>query len=426
MADCFVGIDLGTSGCRAIAIDRTGREIAGARIGLPASRHPTPEASEQDADAWWRAVEAVLPDLMAQRPGRVRAIAVDGTSATLLLCDAHGAPCTPALMYDDRRARRQAERIAAVAPTDSAARGAGSALAKLLYLIDGPAAAGAVYAVHQADWIAGRLRGQLGTSDENNALKLGYDAVARCWPDWIGSLAGASRWLPEVVAVGTPLGAVEAGVAQHLGLPDDTLVVAGTTDSNAAALAAGLRDSGDAVTSLGSTLVLKVLSDAPVYCAEFGVYSHRIAGRWLVGGASNAGGRVLRRYFGDDEVARLSRRIDPRHPLGLDYYPLPAVGERFPYNDPDLAPRLEPRPPDDAHFLQAIFEGLAEIEATGYARLAALGAPVPHRVFSSGGGAVNPAWRAIRARRLDLPVAVATHAEAAYGAALLARDALHG
>ena len=77
MADCFVGIDLGTSGCRAIAIDRTGREIAGARIGLPASRHPTPEASEQDADAWWRAVEAVLPDLMAQRPGRVRAIAVE-------------------------------------------------------------------------------------------------------------------------------------------------------------------------------------------------------------------------------------------------------------------------------------------------------------------------------------------------------------
>jgi hypothetical protein len=72
---------------------------------------------------------------------------------------------------------------------------------------------------------------------------------------------------------------------------------------------------------------------------------------WLVGGASNSGGAVLRQLFSDQQLTDLSAGIDPSVASPLDYYPLPAPGERFPVNDPQLQPRLEPRPADDALFL---------------------------------------------------------------------------
>lgn len=71
-----------------------------------------------------------------------------------------------------------------------------------------------------------------------------------------------------------------------------------------------------------------------------------------MGGASNTGGAVLRRFFSDAQLAELTQRMDASSPTGLDYYPLTAPGERFPVNDPALQPRLEPRPADDAVFLQ--------------------------------------------------------------------------
>ena len=116
----------------------------------------------------------------------------------------------------------------------------------------------------------------------------------------------------------------------------------------------------------------------------------------------------------------LSARIDPSSDSGLDYYPLPSPGERFPINDPALAPRLEPRPADDARFLHGLFEGMARIEQLGYRRLQELGAPFPNRVKTTGGGAVNQTWRKLRERILGVPVEAAAHSEAAYGAALIA------
>ncbi len=419
--DCFLGLDLGTSGCRAVAIDDRGQIRAQARAPLPGSRRAHPDASEQDPADWWQAAVTVLGELAAQRPGRIRALSIDGTSSTLLLCDAAGEPLTPALMYDDRQARRWAGRIAAVAPPNSPALGPGSALAKLLYLLERSAADRAAHALHQADWVAGRLLGRYGLSDENNALKLGYDPASRRWPGWLARLPLARALLPEVRPVGSRLGVVAPRLASRLGLPPDLVLAAGTTDSNAATLAAGADAPGDAVTSLGSTLVLKVRGERPVFAARYGVYSHRIGDQWLIGGASNSGGAVLRQYFSDARLAELSARLHPDRPLGLDYYPLPGPGERFPRCDPDLAPRIAPRPADDADFLQALLEGIAEIEAEGYARLAALGAPHPRRVLTAGGGAVNEAWRQIRERRLGVPVSRAAHTEAAYGAALVAR-----
>ncbi len=418
----YIGIDVGTSGCRAVAIDEHGELQGHAAKSLPAPRRGERGRVEQDPEIWWSSVMAVLRRLLgAVDPRSVRAIAVDGTSASLLLADAGGRPVAPALMYSDARAVEEAARIAAVAPSGTAAQGPGSALAKLLWLQARPEVDRACYALHQADWIAGRLCERFGFSDSNNALKLGYDPVNRIWPEWLERVGVRCRLLPKVVAPGTPVGCIGAALAGRLGLPPETTIVTGTTDSTAAALASGVSRPGDAVTSLGSTLVLKVVSERPLFSSRYGVYSQPLGDVWLVGGASNSGGAVLRRYFSDADLERLSARIDARRRGCLEYYPLPDPGERFPVADPDLQPRLTPRPRDDVRFLQGLLEGIARIERRGYRLLAELGAPFPTSVRSVGGGARNATWHAIRSGFLGVPLLEPEHDEAAYGTALLAR-----
>ena len=232
---------------------------------------------------------------------------------------------------------------------------------------------------------------------------------------------------------GTTLAPISASVALHFKLNPACVVHAGTTDSIAAFIAADVHEPGAAVTSLGSTLVLKVLSTKRIDAAQYGVYSHRYGDLWLAGGASNSGGSVLRQHFSDVQLAELSQRINPDTDSPLDYYPLPRPGERFPINDSTLEPRLTPRPlrlgsgqaVDDAQFLHGILQGLSRIEVAGYAKLADLGANPLKSVASMGGGAKNQVWRMMRERLLGVPVTVTHHAEAAFGAGLLAKGKLN-
>ena len=112
--------------------------------------------------------------------------------------------------------------------------------------------------------------------------------------------------------------------------------------------------------------------------------------------------------------------LDPNAPTGLDYYPLPKPGERFPVNDPNLPPRLEPRPADDRVFFQGILEGIARIEAEAYAKLGELGASPLKSIRTAGGGAANAAWTAIRLKALGVPEQPSLSEHAAVGTARLA------
>jgi D-ribulokinase len=209
-------------------------------------------------------------------------------------------------------------------------------------------------------------------------------------------------------------------VAEQLGLSRDVAMVAGTTDGCAAFLASGAREPGDGATSLGTTLTLKLLSATAVFAPQYGIYSHRIGDQWLAGGASNSGGAVLKQFFSNAEIADLSKRMNANRSTVLEYYPLPKAGERFPINDPTLAPRMTPRPPEDHIFLQGLFEGMAEIEALGYRRLAELGATPLKSIRSAGGGAANGVWSAIRLRKLGVPALASASEHAAMGTARLA------
>ena len=405
-----LGIDLGTSGVRAIVLDGGAVRAAGAARLDPARR--------RDPGALWAAVTEVLSGLDL---AGVEAVAVDGTSGTVLPVQADGTPAGSLSLYNDIADPAYVAAVAASAPPASAAHGATSALARAIGM---QAAPGLARLLHEADWIAGQLCGRFDATDENNALKTGYDPTARAWPGWLARTGLRTALLPEVLTPGARMGRVTRGAARRFGLPGDAIIAAGTTDGCASFLATGADRPGDAVTALGSTLTVKLLSDAPVFAPDYGIYSHRLLGHWLPGGSSNAGGAALAQFFAPSQLAALSERIDPSRPSPCDFYPLSAPGERFPINDPALPSRSTPRPPDDVAFLHGLLEGMAAVEALGYRRLAALGAPTVRRVLTVGGGAANPAWTAIRARVLGVPVLTAGSTEAAHGAALLAARAL--
>jgi sugar (pentulose or hexulose) kinase len=469
----YLGIDFGTSGARAIVID------ANQKIQSE-SQYSFGQLSATDlASSWQTALFDLIDRIPQELKTQMRAIAINGTSSTVLLCDDAGNPVDAPILYNDARGVETVARLKTVAPPNHTVLSATSSLAKLLWWMgrggegerergregerergdaetwgggESEESLGAgcrggfcqpscpptindlikpalhlqkdgegrnYYFLHQADWLGFLLHGQLGMSDYHNALKLGYDVDRLCYPPWLEKLQIPFH-LPKVLAPGTAIAPVTVEMVDRFGLNPNCAVCAGTTDSIAAFLASGAKLPGEAVTSLGSTLVLKLLSHTRVDDARYGIYSHRLGDLWLVGGASNTGGAVLRQFFTDEELASLSSQIDPQQESQLDYYPLLRAGDRFPINDPDLPPRLEPRPTNRVEFLHGLLESIGRIEARGYQLLQQLGAAPLTRVYTAGGGAKNLAWTKIRRRHLQVAIAPPVHAAAAYGTALLA------
>ena len=424
----FLGIDIGTSGIRASCINSDEQELLSHHISF-AAQHAVQGKNEQDPTNWLSLLDALLIEVSKQltqlrREFQITAIAIDGTSSTLIACKKDGTALSPALMYNDQQSQQQAQHIRRFAPDDSAVHGASSSLAKALLLLD--RYPDTELFCHQADWLSASLTGVFGISDENNCLKLGYDSIEKQWPDWLQdndeNILLPEKLLPQVVTAGSKIAQVKAEAIKKYQLAENCIVVAGTTDSIAGVLATGAKNTGDAVTSLGSTLVIKLFSDKPVFNPEFGIYSHRLKDHWLVGGASNTGGAVLLQHFTQTQMVQMTPQLKPEITTGLDYYPLPDTGERFPINDSNKQSRIQPRPESDSVFFQALLEGISNIEAEAYKKLETLGAPVPKRIFSTGGGSKNPAWKKIRERTMDIPLQTAEHDEACYGSALLAKQ----
>ncbi|MEM1311784.1 MAG: FGGY-family carbohydrate kinase [Cyanobacteria bacterium P01_H01_bin.153] len=415
------GLDFGTSGARLVVIDEAQQTVATTHVTYG------DRADKSDwASCWLRTLWQVLAALPAAVRSQLGAIAINGTSATVTLCDSRGHLVTPPLLYNDDRGQAHRHALAHIAPAASPVLSATSSLVKLLWwreTLPPEQQESARYLLHQADWLASQLHGQLGLSDYHNALKLGYDVGKLAYPEWLLALVETLEvepWLPRVQAPGSAFGQISEAASNRYDLPRDCIVIAGTTDSIAAFLASGARSPGNAVTSLGSTLVIKLLSTTRVDDSRYGIYSHRLGDLWLVGGASNTGGAVLRQFFTDAELRNLSAQIPRDRASSLNYYPLPCPGERFPISDPTLAPRLTPRPENPADFLHGLLEGMARIEAQGYERLGALGATAPTQIMTAGGGAQNAIWTAIRERWLPAPVTTAASTEAAFGTASLA------
>ncbi|GAB5511421.1 MAG: FGGY-family carbohydrate kinase [Hyphomicrobiales bacterium] len=426
MDTLYLGIDVGTSGVRTAVVDAAGKVVASAR-----AKHPEPasklDPGQADANDWWHAVAACLDrqiDTLREQgisAAQINAASVDGTSGTMVLVNEAIQPVTPGLMYSSSGFDEEAATIAQIAPEGSITRGSNSALARLLRLQSYDKAREAKWLCHQADFILANLAGHAGFSDDNNALKTGFDPATGHWPEWFNKARVRTSLLPEVKHVGVPIGRISAAMGARFGFSPNMHLLSGTTDSIAAFLATGANRVGDAVTSLGTTLAIKLLCDVRIDDPAQGVYSHRLGDQWLVGGASNTGGGVLAHHFSPEQMTKLSATIDPDLTTGLDYYPLLKPGERFPINDPNFPARLTPRPNDDALFLHGMLESIARIEKQGYDALNRLGGPPIGRLFTAGGGAQNPAWTAIRKRIVCPQMEDAANSEASVGTAFLCR-----
>lgn len=408
----YLGIDFGTSGARAVVINSPG-------IIQSETQYPFVETSNK-ATQWQQALFTLIQQIPPEIRREIQAIAINGTSSTVMLCDSTGTPIAEPIMYNDGRGIEVIETIKTIAPPNHTVISTTSSLAKLLWLIKHSNLDNQnYYFLHQADWLAFLLHGKLGISDYHNALKLGYDVENLSYPTWLQNLT-TSIHLPEILTPGTPISEVLPDIAHKLKLNKNCLICAGTTDSIAAFLASGAKSPGEAVTSLGSTLVLKLLSHTRIDNSHYGIYSHRLGDLWLVGGASNTGGAVLKHFFNDAQLESISSQIDSNKESPLDYYPLLKPGDRFPINDPYLPAKLLPKPADPVEFLHGLLESMARIEARGYHLLQQLGATPITCVYTAGGGAKNPTWKNIRERHLQIPILTPIHTAAAYGTARLA------
>nr|KJB79081.1 hypothetical protein B456_013G033100 [Gossypium raimondii]KJB79083.1 hypothetical protein B456_013G033100 [Gossypium raimondii] len=455
----YLGMDFGTSGARYALIDKQGTIHAEGKREYP---NYMKEDSLDWALSWKTTLFSLLEDVPVHLRPLVASISLDGTSATTLIIDSKtGEPLARPYLYNES-CPDALPLVKSIAPINHTVCSGSSTLCKLVsWWNNDDSDKKSTMLLHQADWLLWLLHGQLGVSDYNNALKVGYDPEADSYPDWLLSQPYA-QLLPMVKAPGTSIGHLKGDIRTQFGFSEDCIVCTGTTDSIAAFLAARATKPGKAVciffsdlhfslcfirkweaslfvvvilifirlchmgfiiakvTSLGSTLAIKLLSTTRIEDARYGVYSHRLDDKWLVGGASNTGGAVLKENFSDEQLEKLSEHINPMEASPLDYYPLKSVGERFPVANPKMEPRLHPRPESDVEYLHGILESIARIEAKAYMLLKDLGATQVDEVFTAGGGAKNEKWTKIRERVLGLPVSRATQTEAAYGAALLA------
>ncbi|RFU36941.1 carbohydrate kinase [Actinomadura logoneensis] len=427
----WIGVDLGTQSVRALAVT-AGGEVRGAG-GHPLTGRRDGPRHEQDPEEWWTAVGAACRQALRDVPAAaVRAVAVDGTSGTILLTDATGRPLTPGLMYDDTRAADQVERINRAGAGVWARLGyrrmqPAWALPRLLWLLEHrrDLFADGVRLAHQTDFVNARLTGGPVATDLSSALKTGADLVAEDWPrDVLADLGVPDGVLPALERSGTPLGTVSASAAEHTGLPAGVPVIAGCTDGCASQLGTGRLTVGSWNSVLGTTLVLKGVTDDLLQDPLGVVYSHRAPdGHWLPGGASSTGAGALTRDFPGRDLAALDRAAAAYEPSDAVAYPLVAAGERFPFVAADAHGFVLGEPRDDAERFAAVLQGVGYVERLCFDYLAMLGAPVDGDLTLTGGAARSAYWCQLRADILGRPVTLPEHAEPALGAAVLAASA---
>jgi D-ribulokinase len=426
-----VGVDVGTSGVRAMALNMTGEVVAAGRAAYKAGCRKSEGAiAEQDPNAWTTATQAALRGMTAALPpkGKIVGVAVDATSGTFLLTDADDRPITPGIMYNDLRATACAERAA------DALRGAlgpygieiapAFALSKLLHLAtaEPEVFARCRHVVHQTDWIVGMLTGRYDVTDISTALKTGADPGALTWPEAIEHELGLPiELLPRLVLPGTPIGEVTAAGAAATGLAAGTPVVAGCTDGTAGCLASGAACNGDVNVTLGTTLVFKAVAASPLPDPEAGVYNHRHpAGGFLPGAASSTGAAWVAEHFARVDLEELGRRAAPLLPTRRLVYPLLGTGERFPFACPTARGFGLEKIDAPAERFAAGMEGTAYLERLGVERFEALGLPAVQTIYATGGAAGADVWLRIRASVLRRTYAVPAQPDCAVGAAVLA------
>lgn len=428
----FAGIDVGTQGVRMLWVDESGVILyTGSRSFISTDEIRI----RQDPEEWWRLLDEIFLEANSTLPASffneyvMKTIGVTSTSGTVIPMGKNDKVLYGAIMYSDPRSQEYGEKASEWAKKYYGDRpglkkfNSSCGLSKILWYLDQMDRSEkeeVVRFVHASDYVTGRMTGIYHVTDHSNALKSGYDLEQDGWPDDLFSELGIpSRFLPEVRAMGSILGPLKEEYVQRWKLPEAPQVTVGLTDGCASQFSAGAVSPGEWNTTIGTTLVLKGVSEIFVNDAEGSIYCHRHPeGYWMPGGASNIGADWVNE-FSAEEIRRGSDHSHDLRPASVFYYPLLMKGERFPFISHEAEGFVWGNPADRDELFQAGLEGVAFIERYAYERIEALSGSRVEKVFSAGGGNNNKKWLNIRANVLDKPVLVSEKSGGAMGAAMV-------
>jgi xylulokinase len=440
----LLGLDIGTSGAKALLCDRDGTVLATATAEYPLS-HPQPLWSEQEPADWWRAARQAISEVL-QTAGvdgaAVAGLGLTGQMHGAVFLDAQDRVIRPALLWNDQRTAAECQEITARVGADRLIAIAGNpALTgfqapKILWLRNHEPAhyARVARVLLPKDYIRLQLTGQAATDASDAAGTLLLDLRSRDWSEEIlGALDIPRDWLPAVAEGPAVTGSLLPAIAAELGLRAGLPIIAGGGDNAAAAVGTGIVRPGVISSSIGTSGVLfaharEIALDPQ---GRLHTFCHAVPGQYhlmavtLAAGGSFAWLRNLLRDRGEaalaySDLTALAATV-PIGSEGLIFLPY-LSGERTPHLDPlargafvGLTSRHTV-----GHLARAVMEGVVFSLRDGLEIMRGLGL-APDEVRATGGGGRSALWRQMQADVYGAAVTTLVAEEGpAYGAALLA------
>ncbi|MEX2310069.1 MAG: xylulokinase [Pirellulales bacterium] len=447
----YLGIDIGTSGTKTLALNARGKILGHATAGYPLY-HPKPLWSEQDPEDWWNATVKTVRAVVKQtrlKPGDVRAIGLSGQMHGSVFLDKNNRVVRRALLWNDQRTAAECEEIEKRAGgrrrlVEMVANPAltGFTAPKILWLRNHEPKnfAKTVKVLLPKDDIRRRLTGEFATEVSDASGTLLLDVVHRRWSEaLLSKLELDVSLLPRCHESEEVTGRLTREAAKALGLSTDCMVVGGAGDCAAGAVGNGIVRPGLLSTSIGTSGVVFVHSDSPQVDPEgrLHTFCHAVRGKWhMMGVTLSAGGSL--QWFRNalcETVAALAKRrkidvydvlteeaaVTPPGAEGLFFLPYLA-GERTPHADPNARGAFVglTLAHSRGHLVRAIMEGVTYSLRDCLAIIEELNVAVK-QIRASGGGARSMLWRQMQADVLGKSVfSMAADEGPAYGVALLA------
>ncbi len=436
----LIGIDIGTSGAKAAAVERGGKLLAWAGQEYPILT-PRPGWAEQDPATWLAAATHCVREVVRQagiEPGQVAGIGLTGQMHSLVCLDARGEPLRPAIIWADQRSAAQVRALEESLGWQHLAEWIGNPLAvgfmlaSWRWLVENePGTAAATrWLLLPKDYVRYRLTGEFGTEPSDASSTALFDPHQRNWSAPVLEEAGITTdRLPRVFPSGSAAGGLLPEIAQACGLAAGTPVIYGASDVSAQALAQGIIAPGTVSCTIGTGGQLGAPLTTPRHDPELRahLFCHCVPDTWHQQAAILTAGLSLRwlrdqvfpgtDYNGlADAASRVESALD-----GLYFLPFLA-GERTPYMNPALRAGfiglgLRHR---QANLVRAVMEGVVFALRQGLELLQSLGTPV-ERLVATGGATRHPLWLQLEADIFNRPIYVAQAEETtARGAALLA------
>jgi xylulokinase len=432
----FLGMDVGTSGTRAVLVDEQGRIVSSASEEHAPFRTEHPGWAEQDPEDWWRAAQTAIRGALAAAPQPhepVGGVGLTGQMHGAVLLDKSGTVLRPSLIWCDTRTQPECdwltetigyERLIELTCNPALPN---FTLTKLLWVKEHEPEifARTAHILCPKDYVRFRLTGAYAIDVQEASGTLLLDVTNRRWSSEVAAAAGIPEsWLPELYESPEVCATISADAAGLTGLTAGTPVVAGAGDQGAGAVGMGILQPGSVSATIGTSGVVFAATAAPIKDPKgrLHTFCHAVPGRWHVMGVTQSAGLSFRwlkeTFFAGENYDQLTAAASavPPGSLGLEWAPY-LLGERTPHLDPVVRAAFAgiTTTHTAAHFVRAVLEGVAYSLEDTFSLFAALGIPL------GGGGARGPLWRQIQAAVYGHAVEILTAEEGgAFGAALLA------